>query len=103
MKRSSSGTTKTGARRQLTAAATLALLVTVVLRGAGPDTSRISKDLLSADANGLAEVIVQFGRAPGDSDIGDIVGNGGVLRRTYRNIPAAAFRIPLHALNGIAS
>jgi serine protease AprX len=83
-----------------------ALLVTVSaadLGAATPGEEKISRDLRSQTGTALIDVIVQFRRAPQKAEIEGVVAKGASLRRSFRHVPAAVFRMPLQALQAVAS
>jgi serine protease AprX len=83
-----------------------ALLVTVSaadLGAATPGEEKISRDLRSQTGTALIDVIVQFRRAPQKAEIEGVVAKGASLRRSFRHVPAAVFRMPLQAVRAVAS
>ena len=70
---------------------------------AAPAVTNISRDLLDRSPNTIVDVIVQFKRPPQAADLTEITARGGSLKRSFRNIPAAVFQVPVQALAGIAN
>lgn len=79
------------------------LLVSGGLAVAASGDEKISGDLRNSARLDAVDVIVQFRRLPQSADIAGVVAKGASLKRTFRHVPAAVFRVPSQALAGIAS
>ena len=73
------------------------------LVAASPYESKLASDLRDLPAGAFADVLVQFSKAPANSDIAELQTRGAKVKTRFKNVPAALVSLPPAALSAIAS
>src|SRR5208282_4291839 len=86
--------------RNLLRIAVLMMLMASVALARNP---KFGRDLDGVDPKSNVNVIIQYDHVPVDGDHQKVRGQGGVLRRHYRNVRAGVYTVPARALAQLAN